>query len=458
MVIWSATVVAVGILGSGAVSSLYVHYAERVELDDDLEAQAGHFFDEWHRHGGEHFDWVRQQSQVFDWLPVSSSPDIVEVTSGQTQILYRSHPSALDFLIGLPPGYHTVTVGATRWRVGAFVDRGIILYLATDMRQVNDLVADAALSYLITLPFVLVVVIFGGRLIARNALSPIQKIADFAERITPQGLGQRIPLPSARDEIHRLSSVLNDTFDRLEKSFHQATRFSADASHELKTPLTVLRTSVEALLRSPSLTEEDQRALTSILEDTNRLSAIIDRLLLLSRADAGKLTLDLHPGDLAEIVRLCTEDAGILYEGNGIVLECDLPASAPALVDHTRLSQILMNLFDNALKYNQAQGRVRITLVSDESSWEVRVANTGPGIAPEYVGHLFVRFSRGDHSSAIPGQGLGLSLSRELARSHHGDLILGESEPGWTTFVLIIPKLEGNSLIPTDQKGSTANG
>jgi signal transduction histidine kinase len=142
-----------------------------------------------------------------------------------------------------------------------------------------------------------------------------------------------------------------------------------------------------------------------------------------------------------ELVGLCADDAGILFEEQGIELERELPATAPALLDRTRLSQVLMNLLDNALKYNCANGRVRISLVTADSTWQVRVSNTGPGIPKEYAGRIFTRFFRGEHSSEIPGQGLGLSLSRELARAHHGDLVLVESDPGWTTFVLILPKL-----------------
>ena len=331
--------------------------------------------------------------------------------------------------------------GDANWRVAVFQEDGLTLRIAGDLEAVNDLAEELATTFLITLPVVLAFVVLGGRWIAHKALAPIQEIATFAEQITAQGLGQRIPLPPARDEIHRLSAVLNATFDRLERSFNQATRFSADASHELKTPLTVLRTGIEAMLRSPALNLETQQNLTGLLEETKRLSAITESLLLLSRADAGKLQLDLQPGDLVELVDLCADDAAIFFEPEEIAMERQLPAAAPALIDRTRLSQIFMNLLDNARKYNCARGRVRIALAGENGHWEVRVANTGPRISEDDIPRLFTRFFRGEHSSEKAGQGLGLSLSRELARAHHGDLLLGESEPGWTTFVLILPKV-----------------
>ena len=455
--LWSAGVMAAGILTGGTVGTVCVHRQERIELDHDLAAAAKEFFRDWRHYGGKHFDWARNEKLVRNWLPTTAAPSVVEVVDAHRRVLYRSKSLDSDFLADLPPGVHSIDYRGRNWRVGVFEKDGLTLRIGGDLEGANELSRELTVTYLVTLPILLVCVVVGSRLIARKALQPLQEIADFAEHITAQGLGQRIPVPLARDEIRRLGTVLNDTFDRLEKSFHQANRFSADASHELKTPLTVLRTSVEALLRSPTLDLEVQQGLSSILEDTKRLSAITESLLLLSRADAGKLKLDLQPGDLAELVTLCAEDAGILFEEQGIELERKLPATAPALLDRTRLSQILMNLLDNALKYNCPNGRVRIALVTEESTWQVRVSNTGPGISKEYAGRIFTRFFRGEHSSEIPGQGLGLSLSRELARAHSGDLVLVESEPGWTTFVLIVPKLPPAGVSPDREVSLSAD-
>jgi signal transduction histidine kinase len=308
------------------------------------------------------------------------------------------------------------------------------------MEEVDDLAEQLAYTFLLSLPIVLVFVVLAGRLIAQKALAPIKQITEVAEHITARDLGQRIPLPDAHDEIHRLGTVLNDTFDRLEQSFQQANRFSADASHELKTPLTVLRTSVESMLASTGHDLEIQQGLAGLLEETKRLSAITESLLLLTRADAGKLRLDLQSGDLVETIRLCASDAAIVFEAEQIHMDLQLPEVATAQIDRTRLSQILLNLFDNARKYNFENGQVRISLVGSERLWEIRVANTGPGIRSEDLPRLFTRFFRGEHSSEKSGQGLGLSLSRELARAHGGDLVLVEGEPGWTTLLLTLPR------------------
>jgi signal transduction histidine kinase len=200
-----------------------------------------------------------------------------------------------------------------------------------------------------------------------------------------------------------------------------------------------LRTSVEALLRSPGMEAEDQAAVADILEQTKRLATITQSLLLLSRADAGKLRLDLQSGDLREVAELCVEDAGILAEERGISISADLPPSAPARLDRTHAAQIVMNLLDNAVKYNHEGGQVRLTLRAEAGHWHLMVANTGPGIPPAVASRVFDRFFRAEHTAAVDGHGLGLSLSRELARAHGGDLALAPKEDGWTAFVLTLP-------------------
>ncbi len=451
--ILSAVVVALGIVLCGSIATIYVLHAERDELDQQIRDEAQHFLQEWRRHGGRQFDWAGRSKEVGEWIAATTPPTLVDVADARGHTLFRSSSPPADFLAALPPGFHSISTGGADWRVGVFTEDGITLRLAGDLEGVNDLAEELATTFLIALPIVLTLVVLGGRFIASRALAPIQEITAIAERITAQDLGQRLPLPAARDEVHRLIAVLNATFDRLERSFQQATRFSADASHELKTPLTALRSSIEAMLRSPRHTLEAQRDLTGLLEETKRLSAIVESLLLLSRADAGKLELDLQRGDLSEVIRLCAEDAAILFDAQKLSMELQLPATAPALVNRTRLSQILMNLLENAEKYNRANGRVCITLVETALAWELRIANTGPAIPPENVPRLFTRFFRGEHSSEKAGQGLGLSLCRELARAHGGELVLVGSERDWTTFLLKLPKLGGPPLATPSTAG-----
>jgi len=308
--------------------------------------------------------------------------------------------------------------------------------MAGEMREIENDAGSRALAVSGILPFMLVVTGFGGWWIARTALAPVSDVAEAAEQITAQRLDARLDEPPVDDEIGRLTRVLNEMFTRLNESFRQTERFSADASHELKTPLTVLRSSIEDLLESPTLEEDDRRTVASLLEQTRRLSAITESLLLLSRADTGRLQLDLTWVDVCEIIRACAEDAEILAEERGISITRNLPASIMAGVDAGRLNQILWNLLDNAIKYNESNGRVEIRAGTDlvqKLVW-IEICNSGPGVPAVLVPQLFERFFRSDPQGVTEGHGLGLSLSRELARAHGGDVTLVSSREGWTVF------------------------
>jgi signal transduction histidine kinase len=179
---------------------------------------------------------------------------------------------------------------------------------------------------------------------------------------------------------------------------------------------------------------------SGLLEQTRRLSDITASLLLLSRADAGRLTLDIGKHDLAELTEACAEDARIIAEQQDVQVEVELPASAPAQVDPLRFSQIASNLLDNAVKYNHPGGVVRVQLSDGGSAWYLRIGNTGQGIPAEHHRRLFDRFFRVEHTGDVPGQGLGLGLARELARAHGGDVVLTRSADGWSEFCVSLPK------------------
>ena len=203
--------------------------------------------------------------------------------------------------------------------------------------------------------------------------------------------------------------------------------------------LTILRSGIEDLLESPALIEADRRAVAALLEQTHRLSSITESLLLLSRADVGRLKLDLALTDVSEIVTACVEDAQIIAEARDIQIESDMPDHLDAVVDAGRLEQILLNLLDNAVKYNHEGGRIKISgQLAPNGSLSILVGNTGPGIPKAHASQLFERFFRSDAVAGVPGSGLGLSLARELARAHGGELILARSDNEWTEFNLFI--------------------
>ena len=239
----------------------------------------------------------------------------------------------------------------------------------------------------------------------------------------------------------RLVRVLNDTFDRLERSFAQATRFSSDASHELKTPLTIMQGEIESALEAKVDDRRMESLLADLLEQTEHLSAIAEKLLLLSRANAGALTMRKEPVDFSAMCHELAEDAEILALRKKITTKFDISPATIVCADESHLRRILLNLLDNAIKYNVEGGTVSISLGKSNSLAIFRIANTGPEIPQEQETRIFERFYRADpsRSSDTVGSGLGLSICRELALAHGGDIQLERDQPGWTAFALTLP-------------------
>jgi signal transduction histidine kinase len=184
-------------------------------------------------------------------------------------------------------------------------------------------------------------------------------------------------------------------------------------------------------------------SLASLLDDTRRLAAVCQDLLLLARADAGQLNLVCEPQDLKALIESAIDDARIVAEEAGVTIEDDLPREAAASVDDRELLRVLFSLFCNAVTYNHRGGQVKISLRRAARYWELTVANTGNGVLVEHHDRLFERFFRVESTARQPGHGLGLSVSRELARAHGGDLKLVSSDQEWTVFCLTLPRTEG---------------
>jgi len=292
----------------------------------------------------------------------------------------------------------------------------------------------------LALPLALIAVGFGGWFISRQALAPVQRIASAAKLISTEQLDQRLPVPDRQDEIGQLTTVLNEMMDRLQTGFRQATRFTADASHELRTPLTIMRGELEQALQSTRDDPAQEKLLLNLLEETNRLAHITDGLLLLSRADANKLRLHHAELDLALMLRELLEDVEIIAAEKSISIETTLPESLPIKADADFLRQLLLNLLENALKYNEQHGWVKIHATGTKQECAVTIANSGPGIPAPESPFIFDRFYRVSHrDKGGKGHGLGLSICREIARAHGGDVKLSESRPGFTEFTFSIP-------------------
>lgn len=243
---------------------------------------------------------------------------------------------------------------------------------------------------------------------------------------------EQLAVDSAHNAVRReeAEAALQQTNVELERS----QRFSADTSHQLKTPITVLRAGLEELRQRPELTDDSRDEVTALIYQTARISSMIHDLLLLSRLDAGRLTVDMTDVDLTQLIDSLADDLSAVPSAPDFDVEVDVPRDIHVLGERRYISMILQNLIENAWKYNQPGGSIAINAIEEGGMLVLRVGNTGPGIPPEAQEHIFERFHRASVGENVPGHGLGLNIARELALLHGGDLRLLRSDHEWTEF------------------------
>ena len=280
--------------------------------------------------------------------------------------------------------------------------------------------------------------IVGGWWLTRRALAPVTALTGAVEKVHAQNLGEKIPRTNNGDELDRLTEVFNATLARLDDSFNRIHEFTLHASHELKTPLTVLRGETETALRDDSLSAAERDRAVSQLDELQRLTRIVDGLTLLAKADAGQVTLNLENVRLDELVHDNFADLQILAEPQGIKVVLEACEEISVRGDRHRLRQLLLNLADNAVKYNQPQGSVTINLRRSGAAAKFTIANTGAGIPPEMLPRVFDRFFRGDmaHGNTVEGCGLGLSIVQWIVSAHGGKIEIA-SVPSQSTIVTL---------------------
>lgn len=339
------------------------------------------------------------------------------------------------------PEFMTLKTRDGSWRIGRLGGDDFTLIIGLDAAPTMAENRQLQLAFLLALPLALALVGIGGWIVAGRALRPLRMISETASEVTSAGLDRRIPLSDEDPEIRRLIETLNHMMDRLEQGFQQATRFSADASHELKTPIAIMRGELENALLEAAPGSREQNLLSSLLDETQRLAGITRSLLLLSRADAGQLVPALVEIDLSQILPELLEDTEVLAAAVEIELQAQISPGIRVMADPLLLRSALLNVLTNAVKYNEPGGFIRVDLETDGHQAIIRIANSGPGIPAEEQALIFDRFQRADRSRErrIDGIGLGLSLTREILHAHHGSVELEESRPGLTRFLIHLP-------------------
>ena len=434
---YAAVLGVVATLAGAGTTWTIMHYWELGTFDRRLTTDAHELFRDIENFEG---GWANNRSAFKEkFVPLSLRNRLIEVRGAANEVLYRSanlrDPITDDGIDRI----HTRTIADHgKVRMGIFHESGLTAYVGADGREVNQIGRDIVIGMLGAIPTVLLVVVLGGRWVARLALSPIEAIREAAAGITVQNLDQRLPIPTARDEIAALVGVLNTMLDRLQRSFEQSMRFSAEASHQLKTPLAVMRADIEALLTDPRTPREQQERAAHLLHQIHQLTSIAENLLLLARADAGRLDLQHAQFDLCEVLEGVSDDARALSEAHEITVETKMPPQLPMVGDRRSISLIVQNLVENAVKYNRRGGCIGIYAEHLNGHIAVTVKNNGEPIPGDVVPHIFERFFRARPDGRVHGSGLGLSLASELTKAQGGSLELVRSDAAWTEFRLCL--------------------
>ncbi len=334
----------------------------------------------------------------------------------------------------------------TEWRILTIpiAENGFqigILQVGRPVAEVDTTLRQLAVLLALAVPFTLLVASVGGLFLAGRALDPIDRITRAAAAIGAQDLSLRLNFRGSRDEVGRLAATFDRMLDRLDRAFRRQRQFTADASHELRTPLTMLASQIDVALERKRTPGEYQELLRSLRDDAARMTQLVSELLTLARADAGQQLLATEELELNELVRSVVETMQPLAVQSGVSLTWHAEAHVWVSGDQTRLTQLVINLVDNALRYTPSGGSVTLSVTADGGWADVRVEDTGVGIAAEHLPHLFERFYRADpaRAQAEGGAGLGLAIAHWIAQAHAGQIAVRSELGRGTTFDVRLP-------------------
>lgn len=329
-----------------------------------------------------------------------------------------------DFAEDEPKNFTRMSEEVGEVRVGRYSANGYRVYIATSLQAWENLNSQLVHLAGVVLLLVFLASLGIGYFISRVALRPIANIEKTANRIGVGNLSERIKIPNTRDEVARLTVFLNDLLDRLELAVMQAQRFAADASHELKTPLSLVRLRAESLLLGADvLTEKGKQELEEQLHDIERLAKVIDDMLLLAKSEAGVLKLNIIEHSTQHFLEDFSEDAATLCEDSGVTFVMEERALKHVAFDEVWMRHVLFNLLSNSLRCSESGSLVRLNSSIEGACWVIRFEDEGPGVAASKLQKIFDRFYSENASEHSEGVGLGLAFCRSIVAQHRGQIV-----------------------------------
>lgn len=415
-----------------------VYFHQLAQLDRTLARDAEELVRDLKNFRGAPIDPRRPLSEKF--IPFSFSGRHLVIQGPEGQVLYQSPDLRCEDFRDYQEGAVTRVIGGEKCRIVSRRVTPYQIHIGSSLEFIERFQQDLVSDILFASPLVAVVVFIGGLWLGRRAVAPVAAITSAAERITASNLDERLPRLAGKDEIADLSAVINRTFDRLQASYNAASRFSADASHQLKTPLTILRAGLDHLAGSPAIQGEDQEEISTLRQQVRRLTTLIEDLLLLAQADVGNLGRERGSHGLREVLEGLLDDLEVLVLDKNIAVEVALPADIHVLVNLRQIQIAMQSLTENAAKYTPHGGCIRLAASVRGRFAEICISNSGALIAEEEREGIFERFRRGKvHGENITGHGLGLNIAREIVRAHGGELKVSVSQDMLNAFTMTLP-------------------
>jgi heavy metal sensor kinase len=393
------------------------------------------------------------QNELREHQQLREQADFLQVCDQDGRWIYRSRlMTHYDVPVPVKASYAAYNVTSANLPLRVLVreiNAGAQTYriqVASPMDDFYDAIDRFKWMILLLSPLVLALASAGGYWLSGRALAPVDKITRAAEEINSNNLAKRLDLPRSGDELQRLSQTLNHMLDRLEVSFNHITQFTADASHELRTPLALMRTITEVSLRTSQTVADYREAQQEILAELEKTSSLVEKLMLLARADAGVETLQRVPVNVAECLREACKDGQVLAEAKHVKFSAEIDGQDLIVQgDAHALHRLFLILIDNAVKYTPPGGSVTLGLKRGNGSAIAEFRDTGIGVSAEDVPHIFDRFYRADkaRSREFGGVGLGLSIARWVVEAHRGSIEVQSIAGTGSVFRVRVPLLQG---------------
>lgn len=424
-----------------------VSFSSFQHLDNDIKAEMEEVFN--------NINWENESIQINkmpEWdeaehQQIEVNPTFIQIVNIDGKAIFKSINLQDDYLLIHPnnnkTSFYNTTINTQKIRQGQFPiinkNKKTIGYLTIGVSQeesssvLHNLFIVLSFTYLI-LVFVLYLIMY---YVASKAIKPVQKLIQSASQINESNISSRLPLPNNKDEIYKLATTFNDLLNRIENSIEQQKQFTADASHEMRTPLTIIKGTLEVLLRKERTPEHYEQKINEVISQTDRLSYLFDQLLQLARAESNNTIIKKEKIILKEKIDHLINGGDLLLNKNQI--KYNIPTNCVVFADAALLDRILENIISNAIKYNTPNGN--ITFEWNEKSNSLLIKDEGIGISKDQQPYLFNRFYRADNSrsSETKGNGLGLSIVKKLCELQHIKISVESAENKGTSFTLQFP-------------------